>query len=1003
VPTDVYHSGGYHVVVESSETRGGVRVTALKLADPAGGRDTPIRAFGYDMAGRLTSVLDPAGQALTFEYDHEDRITRWIDRNGFDYRYHYRDDGRVTRGEGSGGFLAVTLDYDLTARITTKTDALGNTEKYHWNERLQTVKVVDALGNATLTGHTRYGEVIEVTDPLGRTTTIERDAFGDPLTVRRPDGSVLTTTYDAQRRPVTVTDPDGAIWRYGYDPASGQLARVTDPSGAVTAYARDEQGRITAITDPLGRTTQVMCDRAGLPTRITDPDGAVFTYRRDAFGRIVEMTDPSGAVTRIAWDVDGRPLSRTLANGAAEHWSYDPEGNVLEHIDINGASTRYEYGPFDVVTERIDATGARFGFTYDPQLRLTRVTAPTGAQWLYSYDPAGRMIAERDFNGADLTYAHDAAGQLIRRTNALGQQLELDYDGMGRVTARRIDIELYQYTYDDAGRLLSAQGPGTSVRQTYDPLGRVLTESIGERAVASLYDAAGQRITRTAPSGITTTWTYSQSGNPIEMRGSLGAFAFEHDMLGRETTRSIGPSASITTAYDLVGRIANQALWIADQPGPIGWRAISARIYAYRADNTPLTIDDQLRGARTYHLDPLGRATSISGANWQETYAYDPLGNLTLAESAIPDADTAGVREIQGTTIRTAGRTRYAYDAAGRLVRRTRRTLSGTSLEWHFTWDAEDHLTRVTTPGGHTWRYTYDPLGRRISKTWMDADGTGLGTIEFAWDGPRLIEQTTTTPDGTVSVLTWDYKPGTYAPTAQTRRTWATDAPQTEINAAFHAIVTDLVGTPRELVDANGTIAWQAHTTLWGKALTDHTACPLAFPGQYRDDETGLHYNLNRYYDPDTAAYLSPDPLGLWPSANPHRYVDNPLAWIDPLGLAAYKVVHENDAGRFGDLDPGVPGDGLTPHHMPQAAAGFTSRDDGGAIVMTQADHQLTRTYGAKGRVTRTAEAGLPFRTVLARDIQDLRQIGQVQHGDPSYFNPGITKLLAYYRSIGML
>jgi RHS repeat-associated protein len=254
-----------------------------------------------------------------------------------------------------------------------------------------------------------------------------------------------------------------------------------------------------------------------------------------------------------------------------------------------------------------------------------------------------------------------------------------------------------------------------------------------------------------------------------------------------------------------------------------------------------------------------------------------------------------------------------------------------------------------------------------------------------------------------VNVLTWDYKPGTYTPTAQTRRTWATDAPQTEINAAFHAIVTDLVGTPTELVETDGTIAWQAHTTLWGKALTDHTACPLAFPGQYRDDETGLHYNLNRYYDPDTAAYVSPDPLGLWPSANPHRYVHNPLSWIDPLGLAAYKVVHENDAGRFGDLDPGVPGDGLTPHHMPQAAAGFTSRDDGGAIVMTQADHQLTRTYGAKGRVTRTAEAGLPFRTVLARDIQDLRRIGRVQHGDPSYFNPGITKLLAYYRSIGML
>ena len=119
--------------------------------------------------------------------------------------------------------------------------------------------------------------------------------------------------------------------------------------------------------------------------------------------------------------------------------------------------------------------------------------------------------------------------------------------------------------------------------------------------------------------------------------------------------------------------------------------------------------------------------------------------------------------------------------------------------------------------------------------------------------------------------------------------------------------------------------------------------------------------------------------------------------------MAAYKVVHENDAGRFGDLDPGTPGDGLTPHHMPQAAAGYTSRDDGGAVVMTQADHTLTRTYGTKGRITKAAESGLPFRTVLARDIHDLRSIGQTQHGDPTYFNPGIKKLLAYYRSIGKL
>jgi RHS repeat-associated protein len=1003
VPTDVYHSGGYHVIVESVETRGGVRVSGLKLADPAGGSAVPVRSFRYDLAGRLTAVVNGSGLEQSFEYDREDRITRWVDRNGFDYRYRYREDGRVVRGEGSDGFLAVDLGYDLAARVTTKTDALGNTESYHWNERLQTVKVVDALGGVTHMCHTRFGDEVEVTDQLGRTTAIERDAFGDVLAVRRPDGTSLTTAYDGQRRPTTVIDPDGAVWRYAYDPVSGHLAAVTDPMGAVTSYARDEQGRITAVTDPLGRTTHVVCDDAGLPTRITDPDGASYTYRRDAFGRIVEMADPSGAVTRIAWSSDGAPLVRTLADGAVERWAWDAEGNLIEHADINGAVTRYEYGPFDVVTARIDPTGARYVFDYDPQLRVRSVIAPTGARWAYAYDAAGRAIAESDFNGATMAYAFDAAGQLIRRTNALGQVLDFDYDVMGRVVGRSIADVQYQYTYDGAGRLRHASGPGESVALTYDPLGRVLTEALGEQAVSSTYDAAGQRTARTAPSGVATAWSYTQVGTPTQMRGDHGAISFEHDVLGRETIRRLGPSASITTAYDVIGRVTGQALWTADAPSPGGWRATSARAYTYRADNTPVVVNDQLRGVYGFELDAAGRTTLISGATWQETYAYDPLGNLALADHGDAQDDVAGPREIRGTTVRAAGRTRYTYDDAGRLIRRVRRTLSGASLEWRFAWDAEDHLTEVTTPTGHTWHYTYDPLGRRVRKIHTDSDGRVLETIGFAWDGTRLIEQAHTAPDGTISTMTWDYAPGTFIPTAQTRRTWATNAPQNEIDAAFQAIVTDLVGTPMELVDPDGSIAWQAHTTLWGKPLADFAACPLGFPGQYRDDETGLHYNLNRYYDPDTAAYASPDPLGLWPSPNPHRYVDNPLAWIDPLGLAAYKVVHENDAGRFGDLDPGTPGDGLTPHHMPQAAAGYTSRDDGGAVVMTQADHTLTRTYGTKGRITKAAESGLPFRTVLARDIKDLRSIGQSQHGDPAYFNPGIKKLLAYYRSIGKL
>ena len=54
-------------------------------------------------------------------------------------------------------------------------------------------------------------------------------------------------------------------------------------------------------------------------------------------------------------------------------------------------------------------------------------------------------------------------------------------------------------------------------------------------------------------------------------------------------------------------------------------------------------------------------------------------------------------------------------------------------------------------------------------------------------------------------------------------------------------------------------------------------------------DETsnrGLHYNRFRYYDPETAQYISPDPIGLAGGDRPYGYVHNPISWVDPLELA---------------------------------------------------------------------------------------------------------------------
>jgi RHS repeat-associated protein len=98
-------------------------------------------------------------------------------------------------------------------------------------------------------------------------------------------------------------------------------------------------------------------------------------------------------------------------------------------------------------------------------------------------------------------------------------------------------------------------------------------------------------------------------------------------------------------------------------------------------------------------------------------------------------------------------------------------------------------------------------------------------------------------------------------------------------------------------------------------------------------------------------------------------------------------------AGSFLELDSlRVTGDNLTPHHMPQAALKLTGYNEGGAIMMPQDLHVLTRTYGTGGRILARQEEDVAFRVVLFRDIRDVRSIVG------SEYNSGLKDLLQYYR-----
>ncbi|MFI5678787.1 DUF6531 domain-containing protein [Streptomyces cellulosae] len=881
-PLAVVSSAGHHVRITTEADR----VSALHLAATG----TELKRYGYT-DGHLTEVVNSSGLPLRFAYDEAGRVTSWTDTNNRTYTYEYDTLDRCVAEGGAAGHMSLHVTYDGTdpetgLRVTTTTTGEGHTRRFLVNDACQVVADIDPLGAVTRYQRDRYNRLLSRTDPLGHTRTFRYDESGNLVSVVRPDGRETKAEYNELGLPVKVVNPDGTIVRQTYDDR-GNRTSVTTPAGQTTRFTHNEAGHLTSVTDPLGHTTTVVCDRAGLPLEITDPLGAVTRYERDTFGRPVTITDPNGALTRLEWTVEGHLTRRTAPDGTTETWTYDGEGNCTRHTDPLGGVTYFEYTHFDLLTSRTGPDGVRYEFDHDKELRLTKVTNPQGLTWTYDYDAAGRLTAETDFDDRTLTYTYDAADRLTSRSNALGEVVSFERNELGQVLRKDAAGQTTAYAYDMTDQLAQAIGPdGTTLTLLRDRFGRMRSETVDGRELTYTYDEWGRRTGRTTPTGATTTWSYDAAGRRTGMTASGRPIDFTYDTAGRELARHIGETVTLEHSFDELGRLTTQ------QVTGAGGRTVQSRTYTYRADGNLTRIDDQLTGSRRFDLDAAGRVTAVHAVNWTETYAYDTAGNQTQASwpTDHPGQEATGPREYEGTRITRAGQVRYEHDPLGRITLRQKTRLSRKPDTWRYEWDAEDRLTSVTTPDGTRWRYTYDPLGRRTAKLRLAQDGeTVTEKVIFTWDGTTLCEQTTTSPNLPNPVtLTWDHQG--LRPIAQTERIiTAADAPQKEIDSRFFAIVTDLVGTPSELIDEHGDIAWHTRTTLWGTtawAADSTTYTPLRFPGQYYDPETGLHYNYFRHYDPETARYLTADPLGLTPAPNPATYVHNPNAWSDSLGLA---------------------------------------------------------------------------------------------------------------------
>ncbi|WP_236278075.1 RHS repeat domain-containing protein, partial [Pseudomonas poae] len=224
----------------------------------------------------------------------------------------------------------------------------------------------------------------------------------------------------------------------------------------------------------------------------------------------------------------------------------------------------------------------------------------------------------------------------------------------------------------------------------------------------------------------------------------------------------------------------------------------------------------------------------------------------------------------------------------------------GQALVSEYRYDCQHRLIAVKKPNGQTAHYRYDPFGRRISKTVDDK------TTEFFWQGDKLIAEHHA--DRHRSYL---YEPDSFRPLA------LLDGFGPDATNPYHYQL-DHLGTPQELTAPDGEIVWSAHYRAYGhisRLDVGKIDNPLRFQGQYFDEESGLHYNRHRYYNPDVGRYLTPDPVKLAGGINAYQYVPNPTGWVDPLGLSQCpggegckaSTTAENPAENVNHGEPALP------------------------------------------------------------------------------------------------
>ncbi|WP_430931177.1 DUF6531 domain-containing protein [Saccharicrinis sp. 156] len=895
-------------------------------------------SYNYNKYGDLIKADDALKQSFCYDYKNH-LLIKETNRNGLNFYFEYEgndENAHCIHTWGDDGIYDHQLTYFPGDGMTIVENSLGHKTHHYYNSEGVVIEVIDALGNSSYTKYNEFNEVAEELDELGRTTGYAYDERGNQISIVLPDGAGISMEFDEEDQLVEAIDAVGGKWQWKYD-KYGNLVQRKDCLNRFTQY-NYWQGLLNMVTDAAGNNTRLDYDKWLNLSKLVTPDGGESQWDYDFLGRCITVTDPNGNIQRRYFDELGRVIKVEEPDGNTRELKYDGESNVLQAKDKQH-DVAFTYKGMNRLASRSEA-GTTVKFHYDTEDQLTGITNEQGSVYRFELDPLGNVFKEIGFDQLTRTYYRDTAGQVIKVERPEEKWTKYEYDPAGRVTRVNYHDETNEkYEYRGDGELLGAENQHQKVQFERDLFGQVSREVQGEFEVASFYDILGRRTKLTSSLGANIDITRNAMGDVEHLGAQQGDgitwnAVFNRDKMGLEIERSLPGGIRSITKRDKLGRPIHHII------RGSGGNFMDKR-YQWDVNDRLRKILDAHHGTTSFDHDALG---NLAGAQYGDgSFEFrmpDAVGNLFKAKDQKDRkyGPAGQLLEAMGTT--------YDYDAEGNLIKKT----EASGKVWLYQWNASGMLAKVIRPDGYEVSFTYDALGRRLSKTFHNK------TTRWVWDGnvplhewvETAIQQETKQDYSTKgpesinkakelisnapangppsAVTTWVFEPESFAPVAKL------------VGEERFSIISNYLGTPTQMFDANGKQIWAADTTIYGDLLNlkgRRDACPFRYPGQYEDVETGLYYNRFRYYDPQSGGYVSQDPIGLLAqNLNLYSYVPDVNYFIDIFGLEIIYRLLRSDEDPSKGLSAKKPNRGMTVHGHVSSG----SRNKGSQFISTSKD-----------------------------------------------------------------